>query len=307
MPAAHGGARGHVVGVHARLVHGLVEHLVETNVPACLADRHALGIAHHAQQLLRHRRDEDDSKVLIHGDDAVLHLGHDHAHGVVLAALLENAALDARDDGVVLGHLARLAGNFLDARVKIAVRKLIERSHGAVDQPFLGVHGQPDRDEHGQRGRQKHETDDISRGQNRHRLALGGVIQQKCAIFILIDGANRRRTFRVLMRIGANRALQGEGRHLFEQRVRALGGCIDRLTVRQTIFAENPIWHLERSERVGALLRLHRGSRIAGDLADSLELRQNALILRLRNIQTVIDGQKYESNQGNQGRRNCEP
>ena len=109
------------------------------------------------------------------------------------------------------------------------------------------------------------------------------------------------------MRIGANRALQGEGRHLFEQRVRALGGCIDRLTVRQTIFAENPIWHLERSERVGALLRLHRGSRIAGDLADSLELRQNALILRLRNIQTVIDGQKYESNQGNQGRRNCEP
>ena len=43
----------------------------------------------------------DGPQILIHGDDAVLHLVHDHAHGLIGAALVEDALVDAIQNGVI--------------------------------------------------------------------------------------------------------------------------------------------------------------------------------------------------------------
>ena len=125
VPTAHGGASGHLVGVDAFLAHGLGEHLVQLYVLGNLFDVPVLRVSDDAQQLFGHGGDEDHVQALVHGDDAVLHLGHDRAEHVVAVFLLEYAILNPCDDGVVLDRLGVRFGEILYPRIKIAVRKAI--------------------------------------------------------------------------------------------------------------------------------------------------------------------------------------
>ena len=109
--AAHGGARGDLIGIDAALAaHGLAKHALQVDVFAGFGDGHALGIGGDARQLPGHGRDQEDVHPRIHDDDAALHLVHDDGDGMVAAALAEHALLDLLDDGVDAVHfLAQVA------------------------------------------------------------------------------------------------------------------------------------------------------------------------------------------------------
>lgn len=150
--------------VYAGLIHRFIEYVVEAHVLARLGNDQTLRISHDAEQLFRDRRYQNYSQILIDGDNAVLHLRHDDAQRMIMAALLENAALNAADDGVVFRDRVAGALNWLDTRVKIAVGEFIERVHDPVDQTRLGI----DPEQHGnKRSEREHQY-----GANRYKCSL---------------------------------------------------------------------------------------------------------------------------------------
>ena len=151
MTTPHRGTCRDVVGINAGLIHRFNEYIVQTHILARLGNQLSLRISDDTEQFLCNRRHQNHPQILIDRDNAVLHLRHNHAQRMIMAALLENPALDSPDDRIVFRNGIVVPVNQFDARVEIAVGKFVQRVHCAIDQPGLGIHRTQHGDKHARR------------------------------------------------------------------------------------------------------------------------------------------------------------
>ena len=178
MSPAHGRAGRDLIGIHAALAHGFGQHAFQLHVLRGFVNMHATHVAGDPQQLLGHGGNHDDPQILIHGDDAVLHLVHDHAHGLIGAALVEDALVDAIQNGVIfLPRFGAEAAVFRQAGVKVSVREGIQHAHD----PF---HGKP---APGVQNDQHHEKGHADNKKNAH-VNAGGFLENGIPEALLCHG-----------------------------------------------------------------------------------------------------------------------
>ena len=256
MPAAHRRARSDLVGVNAALAHGLVEHVVQAHVLGGLAHEAALGIPDDAQQLLGHGCDQDHLQIAIHGDDAVLHLVHDHAQRMVAAGLPQHAILDAADDGVEHLHILILA-HALDATVKLALREGVQRGRDLGQQLFLAMQRPQNRQQIHRQGQQQHREghDEFAAEENGSPCCPDSGKKQKSAILELIDGVDSFFALGILPGIHLHGSGARDLKILLRQGKHASVGCM-RNTPVGVVEAEGNVLVVvcQRSQRVDAIL-----------------------------------------------------
>ena len=307
--ATDGGSGRHLVGINALLAHGLGENLVQLDVAGDLVDVLVLRIAHDAQQLFRHRRNVNDVQVLVHGNDAVLHLRHHRTEHVVSVFLLEYAILYPGDDGIILRSIGVFLPKAFHPGVEVAVREAIQRRHDLLDHCFTLHHIEYDDDgqDDGQPVDDGQQHQRLVVEQDRHRVRHRPRVKQIFAVFIAIDDIKRHLALWIGMTLQDRLVRPGHGDVLFGQTAVSLIRGVHHRPVRREQRPRRAFSGFQGFKGVGTGLHGVSPAEIARQLTGDIQVMLDFIVGPVGQPGAVIGHQQRKGNQRNQGHNQCNP